>query len=72
GIGAFNDWTLVIVRTERGREIFDAMVSDGAVELRSVDEDPGAVALLKKLSAVSRRRWPLSAVPAPRRLPATP
>ncbi|MGH8996764.1 MAG: Coenzyme F420 hydrogenase/dehydrogenase, beta subunit C-terminal domain, partial [Acidimicrobiales bacterium] len=23
GIGAFNDWTLTIVRTERGREVFD-------------------------------------------------
>ena len=70
GIGAFNDWTLTIVRTERGREIFDAMVADGAVEVRSIEEDPGAVALLHRLSTVSRKRWPATAVAMPGRLPA--
>ncbi|MGH9087716.1 MAG: Coenzyme F420 hydrogenase/dehydrogenase, beta subunit C-terminal domain, partial [Acidimicrobiales bacterium] len=72
GIGAFNDWTLTLVRTERGREVFDAMVAEGAVETRPADEDPGAVALLRKLSRVSRRRWPATAVPMPGLLPATP
>lgn len=70
GIGAFNDWTLTLVRTERGREIFDAMVADGAVEVRPIDDDPGAVSLLRKLSRVSRKRWPSTAVPMPGRLPA--
>ena len=70
GIGAFNDWTLTIIRTERGRELFDAMVAADAVEVRPVDDDPGAVALLRKLSRVSRRRWPATAVPMPGRLPA--
>jgi coenzyme F420 hydrogenase subunit beta len=69
GIGAFNDWTLTIIRTERGREIFDAMVKDGAVELRSIEEDPGALALLRKLSTVSRKRWPATAVAMPGRIP---
>jgi coenzyme F420 hydrogenase subunit beta len=71
GIGAFNDWTLTIVRTERGREIFRSMVAAGAVEVRPADDDPGAVALLRKLSRVSRKRWPATAVPMPGRLPAT-
>ena len=70
GIGAFNDWTLTMIRTERGRELFDAMVDGGAVTTRSIDEDPGAVALLHRLSRVSRRRWPATAVPMPGRLPA--
>jgi coenzyme F420 hydrogenase subunit beta len=70
GIGAFNDWTLTVIRTERGRELFDAMVADGAVEVRSIDDDPGAVALMDRLSRVSRRRWPATAVPMPGRLPA--
>ncbi len=70
GIGAFNDWTLTIIRTERGRELFDAMVEGGAVITRSIDEDPGAVALLRRLSRVSRRRWPATAVPMPGRIPA--
>jgi coenzyme F420 hydrogenase subunit beta len=66
GIGAFNDWTLTIVRTEVGREIIDAMIADGAIEVRPGDDDPGAIALMRKLSTVSRRRWPETAVAAPR------
>jgi len=69
GIGAFNDWTLTIIRTERGREVFDAMVKDGAVELRSIEEDPGALTLLRRLSTVSRKRWPATAVAMPGRIP---
>jgi len=72
GIGAFNDWTLTIVRTERGRELFHSMVADDAVEVRPVDDDPGAVQLLRRLSRVSRKRWPATAVPMPGRLPAAP
>jgi coenzyme F420 hydrogenase subunit beta len=71
GIGAFNDWTLTLIRTERGRELFDAMVAGGAVEVRPIDEDPGAVTLMRRLSRVSRRRWPTTAVPMPGRLPAS-
>jgi coenzyme F420 hydrogenase subunit beta len=70
GIGAFNDWTLTIIRTERGHEVFHGMVSEGALEVRPVDDDPGAVALLRRLSRSSRKRWPATAVPMPGRLPA--
>ena len=70
GIGAFNDWTLVVVRTDRGRDLLEAMRRDGAVEVRPGDDDPGAIALLRKLARVSRRRWPATAVEAPGRLPA--
>ncbi|HLH47135.1 MAG TPA: Coenzyme F420 hydrogenase/dehydrogenase, beta subunit C-terminal domain [Acidimicrobiales bacterium] len=66
GIGAFNDWTLTLVRTDAGREIIEGMLADGSIEVRPADDDPGAVALLRKLSTVSRRRWPETAVPAPR------
>jgi coenzyme F420 hydrogenase subunit beta len=69
GIGASDDWTLTIVRTDKGRELLEAMVAAGAVETRPGDDDPGAIALLRKLSQVSRRRWPETAVPMPRRLP---
>ncbi len=69
GIGAYHDWTLTIVRTEKGRELLAGMLKDGALEERPVDDDPGAVALLRRLSRVSRRRWPTTAVPAPGRLP---
>jgi coenzyme F420 hydrogenase subunit beta len=69
GIGAFNDWTLTIVRTDQGRELMDAMLADGAIEVRPGDDDPGALALLRKLARVSRKRWPETAVEAPRLLP---
>jgi coenzyme F420 hydrogenase subunit beta len=70
GIGAFSDWTLTIVRTDQGREIMAGMIADGVVETRPGDDDPGAIELLHKLARVSRRRWPATAVDAPRRLPA--
>jgi coenzyme F420 hydrogenase subunit beta len=66
GIGAFNDWTLTIVRTDIGREIIIKMLEDGTIEGRPGDDDPGAIALLRKLSTVSRRRWPDTAVPFPK------
>jgi coenzyme F420 hydrogenase subunit beta len=58
GIGKFNDWTLTVVRTDLGREIIVRMLQDGAIIGRSADEDPDAVALMRRLSIVSRRRWP--------------
>jgi coenzyme F420 hydrogenase subunit beta len=70
GIGAFNDWTLTLVRTDKGREVMDGMLADGLIEVRPGDDDPGAIALLRKLSRVSRRRWPVETlVPAPGRVP---
>ena len=71
GIGAFGDWTLVIVRTDQGRELIGAMHDAGLLETRPGDDDPGAVALLHKLARVSRRRWPEDATPGPRRIPLT-
>ncbi|HEV2758310.1 MAG TPA: Coenzyme F420 hydrogenase/dehydrogenase, beta subunit C-terminal domain [Acidimicrobiales bacterium] len=70
GIGAFNDWTLTIIRTDIGREIMVKMLQDGTIEGRPGDDDPGAIALLRKLSVKSRKRWPETAVPAPRLMPA--
>jgi len=67
GIGAFNDWTLTIVRTDTGRDLLDAMSRDGVIEVRPGDDDPGAIALLHKLAAKSRSRWPSFAVEEPGR-----
>ena len=58
GIGESNDWTLTIVRTDLGREIIVKMLEDGSIYGRPGDEDPGAIDLLRRLSTVSRRRWP--------------
>jgi hypothetical protein len=42
------------------------MVAGGALEVRTGEDDPGALALMARLSTVSRRRWPVSEVAAPR------
>ena len=47
------------------------VVERGLIETRPGDDDPGAVALLHKLAQVSRKRWPETANPGPRRLPLT-
>jgi coenzyme F420 hydrogenase subunit beta len=72
GIGSFSDWTLTIVRTEKGRALLDQMIAAGAVEVRPGDDDPAGIALLRRLAGVSRKRWPSTAVPMPGRLPAPP
>ncbi|MGH9299445.1 MAG: Coenzyme F420 hydrogenase/dehydrogenase, beta subunit C-terminal domain, partial [Acidimicrobiales bacterium] len=69
GIGAFGDWTITVVRTERGRDVMSRMLEAGVIETRPSSDDPAAVELLRKLSRVSRRRWPESAPGAPRRIP---
>ena len=66
GIGKDNDWTLTIVRTDLGREIVSRMIADGSIIARPGDEDPGAIALMNKLAAKSRERWPAFAVDDPR------
>lgn len=67
GIGAYNAWTLVAVRTERGEELVRSMLDAGLIETRPAEEDdPGAVELMHKLSRVSRRRWPETASPEPK------
>ena len=66
GIGALADWTLTVVRSELGQEVIDEMAAGGALEVRPGEDDPGALALMGRLSSVSRRRWPVSAAPGPR------
>lgn len=66
GIGKDNDWTLTIVRTELGREIISRMIADGSIIARPGDEDPGAIALMRKLAEKSRSRWPGWAEPVVR------
>jgi coenzyme F420 hydrogenase subunit beta len=74
GLGQ-NGWTLTIVRTGRGQEWFEGVAAAGAVEVKPADEDPAALALLDRLSAGSRRRWPAwleGGASAPRLLPIAP
>ncbi|MDA3039158.1 MAG: Coenzyme F420 hydrogenase/dehydrogenase, beta subunit C-terminal domain, partial [Actinomycetota bacterium] len=54
GIGNETDWTLTIVRTDLGRAVIDAMITDGVIETRPGDDDPAAIALMHKLAEKSR------------------
>ncbi len=58
GLGQSEGWTLTIVRTDRGKDIWNRAVADGVVESRPGSEDPAAVELMFKLAAKSRERWP--------------
>ncbi len=49
GLG-LSGWTFTIIRTDTGEKIFDEAVASGALETRSVDEEPFAKSLLRKLS----------------------
>ncbi len=58
GLGQGDGWTLTIIRTDKGRDIWERAVADGIVEWRPGSEDPGAISLMSKLAAKSRERWP--------------
>jgi coenzyme F420 hydrogenase subunit beta len=63
GIGQSEGWTITIVRTERGADIWQRALADGVIETRPASEDPKAVELLFRLATNSRKRWPADAVP---------
>jgi coenzyme F420 hydrogenase subunit beta len=69
GIGADDNWTLTIIRTERGEQWMRGVIDAGLVEARPGEDDPVAMNLLTKLSTVSRRRWPTDVVPETARAP---
>ncbi|HZD01028.1 MAG TPA: Coenzyme F420 hydrogenase/dehydrogenase, beta subunit C-terminal domain [Actinomycetes bacterium] len=58
GLGQQDGWTLTIVRTQRGADWLQGAADAGAIEVRTGDEDPAAIALLAKLAAKSRTRAP--------------
>jgi coenzyme F420 hydrogenase subunit beta len=58
GVGAM-DWTITILRTPRGEEIFDAMVADGLLDVRSMDEFEASQRVLLRLTQKQRARVPV-------------
>ena len=70
GLGQGEGWTLTIIRTDKGRDIWEGAVADGVVEWRPASEDPAALTLMAKLAAKSRERWPVdTAFAGPGRIP---
>lgn len=56
GIGKFNNYSLTIIRTEKGKELVESMLRTNSIEAKSIDEDPEVISLLEKLSKASRKR----------------
>jgi coenzyme F420 hydrogenase subunit beta len=58
GVGAM-DWTIVVLRTTRGEEAFDAACRDGVFEVRSMDEFENSMKVLLRLTRKQRQRVPV-------------
>ncbi len=57
GVGAM-DWTIVVLRSKLGEEIFDRAAADGAFEVRSMDEYETSMKVLLRLARKQRQRVP--------------
>jgi coenzyme F420 hydrogenase subunit beta len=57
GLGQSEGWTLTIIRTDKGKDIWDRAVAARVVEWKPGSEDQGAIDLMNKLAVKSRERW---------------
>jgi coenzyme F420 hydrogenase subunit beta len=57
GLGQGEGWTLTIIRTDKGRDVWDRAVAAGVVDWKPGSEDQAAIDLMQKLSIKSRERW---------------
>ncbi len=69
GLGQGEGWTLTIIRTEKGQDVWNRAVAAGVVEWRPGSEDPEAIDKMIKLAMKSRERWPMDEVADGNRLP---
>jgi coenzyme F420 hydrogenase subunit beta len=62
GLGQSDGWTLTIIRTDKGADLWNRAMADGIIESRPGSEDPSAIETLMRLAAKSRERWPMEDV----------
>lgn len=58
GVGAM-EWTIVVLRTEKGEELFDRATREGVFEVRSMDEFETSMKVLLRLTRKQRLRVPV-------------
>src|SRR3989454_12762558 len=58
GVGAM-DWTITVVRTAKGEALFQTMVEEGVLEVRSMDEFENSTTVLLRLAQRQRERVPV-------------
>ncbi|HYD49633.1 MAG TPA: Coenzyme F420 hydrogenase/dehydrogenase, beta subunit C-terminal domain [Terriglobales bacterium] len=58
GVGA-NDWTITILRSPRGVEVFDAMVAENLLEVRPIEELETSMRVALRLARKQRDRVPV-------------
>jgi coenzyme F420 hydrogenase subunit beta len=58
GVGAM-DWTIVVLRTAQGEELFDRATREGVFEVRSMDEFETSMKVLLRLTRKQRLRVPV-------------
>lgn len=55
GLG-MEGWTMVLVRTDKGKDFLERGAAAGIVELRDADEEPNALKILERLATKQRVR----------------
>lgn len=58
GLGQSDGWTLTVIRTELGADIWRRASEEGVIESRPGSEDSAAVELMYRLATRQRKRWP--------------
>lgn len=58
GVGA-NEWTITILRTRRGVEVFDRMVAEGLLEVKPIEEFETSMKVALRLARKQRERVPV-------------
>jgi coenzyme F420-reducing hydrogenase beta subunit len=53
------EWTIVVLRTEKGEELFDRATRDGVFEVRPMDEFETSMKVLLRLTRKQRLRVPV-------------
>ena len=53
------DWTITILRTERGERLFDELVAEGLFEMRPMEEFENSMKILIRLAQRQHERVPV-------------